>query len=91
MSKILVVFDDTVPKSEIIRNIIGNKGFSDVIVRRRRLSEYYQNEIRKVYSQAEWYIVSSPFMFQDILKQMVNRLSDGYKVISWFLNRNTLN
>ena len=86
MSKILVVFDDTVPKSEIIRNIIGNKGFSDVIVRRRRLSEYYQNEIRKVYSQAEWYIVSSPFMFQDILKQMVNRLSDDYKVLHCFSN-----
>ena len=38
--KVYVVYDDTVRKSELINDIIGNKGFSDVIVKRKRIEDY---------------------------------------------------
>ena len=86
MSKVLVVFDDTVSKSEIIQNVIGNKGFSDVIVKRRRLYDYCEHEISKIYSNAEWYIARSPFVFHDLLKQLGERLSNECKVLHYFSN-----
>ena len=37
--KTIVVFDDTGKKSEVIADIIGDKGFADVVVKRRHLEE----------------------------------------------------
>ncbi len=43
----IVVYDDTGKKSEVIEDIIGEKGFSDVVVRKRRLEDYYHDELKK--------------------------------------------
>ena len=40
--KTVVIYDDTGRKSEVITDIIGSKGFADVVIRKRRLEEYYQ-------------------------------------------------
>jgi hypothetical protein len=37
----LVIYDDTGKKSEVIADIIGEKGFADVVVKKRRLEEPY--------------------------------------------------
>ena len=42
----IVVYDDTGKKSEVIEDIIGEKGFSDVVVRKRRLEDYYHDELK---------------------------------------------
>ena len=34
--KLIVIFDDTVRKSEVIEDVIGEKGFSEVVVKRQR-------------------------------------------------------
>ena len=59
--KIIVVYDDTGRKSEVITDIIGDKGFADVVVRRRHLEEYYQDELKKVYPDLKWKKVHSVF------------------------------
>ena len=33
--RVLVVYDDTGKKSEVIADIIGDKGFADVVVKKR--------------------------------------------------------
>ena len=43
--KVLFVYDDTVSKSELIYDIIGNKGYADVIVKRKRIEEYYREAL----------------------------------------------
>ncbi len=45
--KVYVVFDDTGKKSEVISDIIGDKGITDVVVKKRRLEEYYRDELKK--------------------------------------------
>lgn len=35
--KIIVIYDDTGRKSEVIKDIIGDKGYGDVVVKKRRL------------------------------------------------------
>lgn len=45
--KVIIIYDDTGRKSEVISDIIGDKGFADVVVKKRRLEEYYQEEAKK--------------------------------------------
>lgn len=47
--KVIVFYDDTGRKSEVIADIIGKKSFADVVVRRRKLEEYYRDSIEKIY------------------------------------------
>ena len=42
--KMIVIYDDTNEKSEVIRDIIGNKGFADVVVKKQKLESYYQEK-----------------------------------------------
>ena len=59
--KFIAVYDDTGRKSEVIADIIGDKGFADVVVKKRKLEEYYQDSIRKVYPDLQWKKVHSVF------------------------------
>ena len=40
--KLIVIYDDTGRKSEVITDIIGRKGFADVVVKKRHLEDYYR-------------------------------------------------
>ena len=37
---IIVIYDDTGKKSEVIADIIGERGFADVVVKKRKLEDY---------------------------------------------------
>ena len=43
--KLIVIFDDTVRKSEVIEDVIGEKGFSEVVVKRQRLGERFRQQL----------------------------------------------
>ena len=51
---IIVIYDDTGKKSEVIADIIGERGFADVVVKKRKLEDYYAESIRKIYPQLIW-------------------------------------
>lgn len=57
--KVMTIYDDTGRKSDVIRDIIGEKGFSDVVVKKRRLEEYYYEFIEKIYPDVEWKTIHS--------------------------------
>ena len=40
--RILIVYDDTSKKNDIIRDVIGSKGFGEVIVKKKRLDSYFK-------------------------------------------------
>ena len=39
--KYLAFYDDTISKNDDIREVIGQKGFGDVVVKKKRLESYY--------------------------------------------------
>ena len=66
--KILVVLDDTGNRSDIITDIIGNKGFGDVIVKRRPLASHFSERLRRSFPDFSMVHVRSFFEFNDVLK-----------------------
>ena len=52
--KTVVIYDDTGRKSEVIRDIIGNKGFGEVIVKKKSLEDYFREEIKEQYPDLVW-------------------------------------
>lgn len=84
--KIVVVYDDTGRKSEVIEDIIGDKGFAEVVVKKRHLEDYYQEEVKKVYPDLIWEKVHSIFEYSDLLKELELLNSDDVKVMHCFAN-----
>lgn len=68
--KILIIFDDTGKKSEIIEDIVGKKGFADIVVKKRRLEEYYHDCVRKLYPNEEWKKLGSIFEYADLVEKL---------------------
>lgn len=84
--KVLVVFDDTVEKSEIIVDVIGDRGFSDVVVKRKRLEDYYCEKIKSLYPQAEWRLVRSVYEFHEMLPKLETYWEQDTRVLHCFSN-----
>lgn len=66
---IFIFFDDTVAKSETIRDVIGEKGFAKVVIKKRCLEQYYQENLLSLFPAAHWQLIQSPYLFHDLLNQ----------------------
>ncbi len=84
--KTIVIYDDTGRKSEVITDIIGEKGFGDVVVKKHCLEEYYRAEIEKLYSDVVWKKVHSIFEYSDLIKQLEIFNMQEARVIHCFSN-----
>lgn len=86
MLNVLVIFDDTNAKSEIIRDVIGEKGFADVVVKKKRLENYYMEGIQKLYPKAKWQTIRSVFEFNEFVKNAETVFSENTRVLHCFSN-----
>ena len=84
--KVIVVYDDTGRKSEVITDIIGDKGFGDVFVKKRRLEEYYYDNIRDIFSEVVWKRIHSVFEYESLLKEMELYVGTDTKILHCFSN-----
>jgi hypothetical protein len=84
--KIIVIYDDTGRKSEVITDIIGDKGFADVVAKKHHLEEYYQNEIKKIYPNMIWKKIHSLFEYADLVKELELLVDGDVKIMHCFSN-----
>lgn len=84
--KLIVIYDDTGRKSEVISDIIGNKGFADVVVKRKKLEDYYQDVLKNLFPDLLWYKIHSVFEYTDLLKVLELMSAKEIKVIHCFSN-----
>lgn len=84
--KTIVIYDDTGRKSEVIADIIGEKGFAEVVVKKRCLEDYYRDSLEKNFADVVWKKVHSLFEYADLIKQLeVYNLQD-VRIIHCFSN-----
>lgn len=84
--KVLVIYDDTGRKSEVITDIIGEKGFADVVVKKRKLEEYYSSEIKKLYPKLIWKKIHSTFEYVEFMKKLELNAAEDIRVLHCFSN-----
>lgn len=82
----IVIYDDTGRKSEVITDIIGDKGFADVVVKKRCLEDYYRENIERVYPNLIWKKLHSVFEYAELLKEIEVYHSMDVKVVQCFSN-----
>lgn len=83
--KIIVVYDDTGRKSEVITDIIGDMGFADVVVKKRRLEEYYREEVMRIFPELVWKKVHSVFEYAEVIKE-IEFYSGDVRIMHCFSN-----
>lgn len=83
---VLIIFDDTIAKSEIIRDVIGDRGFAGVVVRKKRLEEYFFESILGVFPFAKKKVFCSPYELSDFSVTLENTISDDTRVLHCFSN-----
>lgn len=84
--RLIVVYDDTGRKSEVIADIIGNKGFADVVVKKRHLEDYYKDEIKNIYPDVTWKKVQSYFDYAALMNELELLSGADVKVLHCFSN-----
>lgn len=85
---IFVIYDDNTKKSEIITDIIGDKGFGDVVVRKRHLEDYYKENIQKIFVRDElvWKKVKSEYDLKKLLKDLESLKDTDTRILHCFSN-----
>lgn len=84
--KLIVIFDDTVRKSEVIEDVIGEKGFSEVVVKRQRLGERFRQQLLAYFPEMEWQVVRSVFAFNALLEQFGDQTAEPVHILHMFAN-----
>ena len=84
--KLIVIFDDTVRKSEVIEDVIGEKGFSEVVVKRQRLGERFRQQLLAYFPEMEWQVVRSVFAFNALLEQFEEQTAEPIHILHMFAN-----
>lgn len=83
---ILVIFDDTNVKSEVIKDVIGDKGFADVVVKKKRLEQYYYDAVCELYPDAEWKLIRYHYEFHDLMNKSDIEAWTDIRVLHCFSN-----
>lgn len=84
--KVIIIYDDTGRKSEVISDIIGDKGFADVVVKKKRLEEYYQEVAKKIFPNSTWKKLHSVFEYSDLVKELELYNNDDARIMHCFSN-----
>ena len=82
----IVIYDDTGKKSEVISDIIGDKGFAEVVVKKRHLEDYYNEELKRIYPNLSWRKIHSIFEYSELLKEMELVNTDDTRILHCFSN-----
>ena len=70
--KILVVYDNTIQPNDIIKEVIGEKGFGDVVVKRKLLKDFYKENISDVSEDVIWMECSNLYDIDILIQRGVD-------------------
>ncbi len=84
--KVIVVYDDTGKKSEVISDIIGDRGFGDVVIQKTHLEDICREEIERCFPDAVWKKLKSDYDYPALVKELELFVGLPVKVLHYFSN-----
>lgn len=84
--KIIIIYDNTVRPGEIIRDIIGEKGFGQAVVKRRHLEDYYRDAVGKMFPDMSWYCANTEYELEKIKKELAVCEEEDVRILHCFSN-----
>ena len=84
--KLIVVYDDTGRKSEVIADIIGEKGFADVVVKKKCLEDYFKECIEGHFKNLFWKKIRSSYEYAGLSGDLEVVASQDVKILHLFSN-----
>jgi len=82
--KIILVLDDCVRKGDVIKEIIGDRGFLDVVVKRKKLKDYYIENVKSFLDITGVYCLNSYFEMAELSSNLESNYSKDTRVIHAF-------
>lgn len=86
--KSLIIYDDSIKVKESIRDVIGQKHFGDVILKKRMLSEIYRDIVKDVkLPNVQWVQIQSVYDLEHLVERETKiSAKEDIKVIHCFAN-----
>ena len=84
--RISVIYDDTVKKNDVIADIIGGRGFADIVVKNKRLEEYYREAVLRLFPDLEWRKIHSSFEYAGMAQELDKYLNEDVRFLHCFSN-----
>ena len=84
--KLIVIYDDTGRKSEVITDIIGEKGFADVVVKKKCLEDYFKEVIETHFNNVFWKKIRSSYEYAELHSELEIVTSQEVKILHVFSN-----
>lgn len=84
--KTIVVYDNNVQKNDTITDIIGDKGFGDVVVKKKKIEDYVYNKLKCEGGGAIWKNIKSKFEYFDLIEYIKRIESDNIRVFHYLAN-----
>ena len=78
--RIEVYYDDTVKKSEIIKDIIGERGFAEVVIRKKTIEKYYQESLNSIFPDFSWNKIYSIYEYKKVKENIDERFISEKKI-----------
>lgn len=84
--KIIVIYDNNIPKNEIISDVAGDKSFADVIIKKRRTEEYIYDNIKTLFKDIVWKRIDNLSDYSEVIKYIAEFYEEDVKILQCFSN-----
>lgn len=83
---ILIIYDDTVPKSDLITDIIGKKRFGEILFQKKLLEEDCYNKIEAAFQNISWKRITSFSDCSDLISDIDLYDEENLRIMHYFSN-----
>ena len=84
--KIIIVYDDNLEKSELISDIIGDKGFGDIVVRKKYIENDFKDKINNIYKDVVWIKIKNNSDYYELERNIDMYNTDKLRIMHLFSN-----
>lgn len=82
--KSVVIYDDAIVKSELIKDIIGEKGYGDIVINKKRNEDHYREVLAEALGELLWIRVTSVYQYTEVSTRLAAFDAENTRVLHVF-------